>query len=150
VEAPPSGPENAAATADAPPGDLGNGAATVDAPPGGLGNGAATVEAPLGGLGNGAATVKNAVPDRRPVAHVHSSQGGMPVFVSSPALQGVFYPHQDALKGWTTYEEKPPHLQSIAGYPHHNRALFLKYRQPRHPSKITNNPTKPASHEMRF
>jgi hypothetical protein len=27
------------------------------------------------------------------------------VFVSSPALEGVFYPHQDALNGWTTDED---------------------------------------------
>jgi hypothetical protein len=32
---------------------------------------------------------------------------GKTLFVSSPALEGVFCPHQDALKGWTTYEEGP-------------------------------------------
>ena len=31
----------------------------------------------------------------------------MEIFVISIALWGVFMRHEDALKGWTTYAEKP-------------------------------------------
>jgi hypothetical protein len=89
----------------------------------------------------------SAIPDRRPAAHVHSSQGE--VISESPAHAGTM--RSDSLPTLTPRGHGGSEsTTSWGGDPHHGRAFLLKYRQPRYPSKITNNPTKPASHEMRF